>query len=513
LAVGRERVVEGAADAATDATAARPVAVLDLGSNSVRLVIYDKLGRAPFPRFNEKSLCGLGGELDSTGRLPEAGILCTLQAVRRYGAIARAMRAERVDIIATEALRRAENGPDLLARIEAESGHRPHLLSGDDEARLAAMGVASGFHEPSGMVGDLGGGSLELARIREGAVEAARASLPLGALRVRAMMGEAGDSAKKRVDAMLGEVAGQDTGGRFYAVGGGWRALARIHIAGTGNPIKVTHGLELDPKEARKLAKSLLRRNRSELAALPGLPRRRLDTLPAAALVFDRVVKRLRPDRVVFSALGLREGWLHGCLPEEEKRADPLVVGAREFGRPRSRVESIGVAMAEWTAQLFPEETAGERRLRLAVAELSDIGWRDHPEVRAFECFTRLLQFPFVALDHGERVFLAAAIHARYGGSANDPRLAPALALLDAAARRRALILGRALQLGYRFSGSVPELLREGRLRRADDALIFEVASTEMVPEADVVRSRLKNLGKAMGVRRTEIRTLDAARF
>lgn len=488
------------------ATGGAPVAVVDIGSNSVRLVIYDTLSRAPFPRFNEKSLCGLGSELDTTGRLPDAGIASCVNAVHRYCVIAHAMQADRIDLLATEAVRRAENAKDLVDAIRARTGRRVRILKGSEEAKLAAQGVAAGFHRPTGIVGDLGGGSLELSSVSDGRVGREAITLPLGALRVLPLMARDERAAKRHLDEIFVTHPWATTDvERFFVVGGGWRALARIHLATVQAPLRVVHGLELDRDTARRLARSILKTTPDQVSQLPGVPTRRTTTVRAAALVLHRLLKAMKPERIVFSALGLREGWLHRRLPAAERGLDPLLVGAATFGRPRARVPHIGEAMAEWTAQLFPDETEREKRLRIAACELSDIGWRDHAELRALQNFHRLSEFPFVALDHAERVFMALAIHRRYGGADGDPGLEAAAALLDPAARQRAGVLGCALRLGYRFSGSVPELLEHARVEVADERVTMRLSTDEDVPDSDPVRGRLRDLARALGAKGSDI--------
>jgi exopolyphosphatase/guanosine-5'-triphosphate,3'-diphosphate pyrophosphatase len=487
-----------------------PYAVIDIGSNSVRLVVYDELGRAPFPRFNEKALCQLGDGLARTGALTQEGMARTLAAMRRFRAIADAMAVGRVDAIATEAVRHASNGADLVAAIAARTGLAVRVLTGDEEARYAALGVISGFYRPSGLVGDMGGGSLEVAEINDDRVGDRRVSLPLGALPVRALL-EAGDaSAKARVDAILGEgLPPELTGPAFYAVGGGWRAFSRVLMAARAAPVPVVHGYAVPAEEARAVAKSIWKLSPARIAALPGLPKRRAATLPAAALVMDRVLKRLRPDRVVFSMLGVREGWLYQQLSVPERYLDPLVEGAQAFGLPFARVPGFAAALARWTAGLFASETPVEQRLRVAACALSDYAWRDDAGVRAAESYRRLLGLPLIGLDHTERVFLAATIHARYGGATNDPALAPSIALLPSAARRRALIVGRALLLGYRIAGGVPEILASARLEIGGNHVRLHVRRSARVPESEVVSDRLRLLADAVGARRIEVLEMD----
>jgi exopolyphosphatase/guanosine-5'-triphosphate,3'-diphosphate pyrophosphatase len=481
-------------------------AIVDIGSNSVRLVVYEQLGRAPLPRFNEKSLCRLGAGLDGTSELSPESFTRTVAATRRFRAVAEAMDVSAIDVIATEAVRRATNGNQLVAAIAREAGLTVRILTAREEARYAALGVIAGLHRPAGLVGDMGGGSLEVAEILRDRVGERSVSLPLGTLPVQALLAEAGGSAKPHIDTLL--KAGLPpalTQPVFYAVGGGWRALARVHMAATSAPVRVAHGYSLDGREARDFAKTIWRLPEPKVASLPGVPTRRIPTMRASALVLDRVLKRLAPERVVFSALGVREGWLYAKLSPEDQSLDPLIEGAQAYGTLQARVPEFAPALARWTDDLFPDETYRDRRLRVAACALSDIAWRDHPDLRAMESFRRLLQFPFVGLDHSERVFLAAAIHARYAGNPDDPTLAPSIGLLSASSRRRALILGRVMLLGYRLSGSVPEILANARLWIAADAVQLQVGRGARVPDSEVVRERLDLVASAIGVRRTEI--------
>jgi exopolyphosphatase/guanosine-5'-triphosphate,3'-diphosphate pyrophosphatase len=490
-----------------------PYAIVDIGSNSVRLMVYDQLGRAPMPHFNEKSLLRLGEGLAETGAIAPEGFRQAVQAVRRFRAIADAMGVTRIDAIATEAMRRASNGPALAAAIARASGLKVRILTGEEEARYATLGVVSGFFRPVGLVGDMGGGSLEVAEAIDDHVGGSWVSLPLGALPVEAMLAEGLAAAKRRVDDILRE--GLKPGLSrpvFYPVGGGWRSLAKAHIESVDAPVKVVHGYALAAPVAREFAQSILRLSAAKLAGTPGVAARRARTLPAAALVLDRLLKRLAPERVVFSALGLREGLLYSQLTKAEQYLDPLIEGAQLIGLPLARVPDFAAALASWTADLFPGERPAETRLRVAACALSDIAWRDAPDLRAEESFRRLLQFPFIGINHAERVFLAAAIHARYAGRPDAPWLKPSVSLLSAAALRRALILGRAMLLAYRFSGGVPALLAGARLRLDADSVRLEVGSASRAPDSDAVAERLRLLAGAMGVRRSEIVVADDAR-
>jgi exopolyphosphatase/guanosine-5'-triphosphate,3'-diphosphate pyrophosphatase len=483
------------------------IGVIDLGSNSLRLVVYDDLSRAPFPRFNEKSITSLANGIDEDGRFTEQAMQAALHSIRRFSAIARAMEVSRVDVIATEATRAATNGPELIEAIRRETGLETRLLSGDDEANYAALGVVSSFFRPTGLVGDIGGGSLEVAEVVVDRVGDRVASMPLGALPVTRIIERAGvDAAKQHVDAILDEhLPPLLTDPVLYAVGGGWRALARIDIATHERPISVVHGYAIEAGEARSLAKRIARMSPDEVAALPDVPSRRIDTLPAAALVMSRVLKQLKPEQVVFSTAGLREGWLHAQLDDAERALDPLVEGAQAIGLPVARVPRFNAALVRWTDDLFPGESPGDRRLRLAVCALTDLCWRDHPKLRAAEAFQRVLHMPFVGVSHPDRAFLAVAIMARYGGKIDDDVLTVTGPLLSDAELRRAEILGRALLVAHRFSASVPEILETARLRIGSDAVRLEVVDHEGEPDSDAVQTRLRQLAKVVGVDAAEI--------
>ncbi|PZX14508.1 exopolyphosphatase/guanosine-5'-triphosphate,3'-diphosphate pyrophosphatase [Palleronia aestuarii] len=484
-------------------------AVLDIGSNSIRLVVYDDLSRAPFPRFNEKSLARLGAGYDAEGNFTEDAMERATHAVRRFAAIAQAMGVERLDAIATDAIRRAGNGAELLDRFRA-LGIEVRVLGGEEEASFAGRGVISGFFQPRGLVGDIGGGSLDVAEVLGDRVGARKSSMPLGALPVTRMLEDGVKAAKKEVDAILEEgLPPLLTDPVFYAVGGGWRALARVHIARTGHPISVVHGYELPRKVAQSLAKEIAKMDPDEIAALDDVPSRRIDTTPAAALVLWRVLKRLKPDRVVFSACGLREGWLYDQLSEEEQYRDPLLETAMAIGLPSARVPDFAAALADWTEGLFPGETQGRRRLRLAACALTDLCWRDHQKIRDTEAYSRVLQFPFIGVRHAERVFLATVLRVRYGGKVDDVVEEAAKDLLSASDLRRAEILGRALLLGHRFSAGVPDLLTKSRVRIDSEMVRLEILDPGEVPDTDAIQSRVDKLAKSAKVSRAEIVEAD----
>ena len=291
----------------------------------------------------------------------------------------------------------------------------------------------------------------------------------------------------------------------FYAVGGGWRALARVHIATQERPISVVHGFEIPAEELRTLARNIAKMTPEEVAELPDVPSRRIATLPASALVMSRVLRQMQPDVVAFSAYGVREGWLYQQLDEQERHRDPLLESAKAIGLPMARVPAFSEALGTWTDDLFPAETECERRLRLAVCALTDIAWREHEKIRAKDSFMRLAQFPFIGLSHSERAFISVAILARYNGKMDDDVKNVIGDLLSTTELRRAEILGRTLLLGHRFSASVPEILSHARIRIDTDTVRLEILNAQSIPDSDAVQTRLRQLAKAAGVDNAEI--------
>ena len=320
-----------------------PMGVVDIGSNSVRLVVYEGAVRSPTPIFNEKVLCGLGREIASTGRLDEESVRRALEALVRFRAVLRLLDVKHVRAIATAACRDAANGPDFIVRGEKALGARIQVLSGQQEAELAANGILMGFRSPDGLAGDLGGGSLEIIDVAGNALRQS-ATLPLGGLRLLDASGGRIDKAVDIVDEQIASVAwrGKGRGRTFYAVGGTWRAIARLHMSENNYPLHVMHGYSMQAKEAIAFCEDI--RKAKKLSAMKGsseIARPRREVLPFGALVLERLLKQLDPSEVLFSVFGIREGLVYGLLSEMERSKDPAALVLR-----RLRALAVTVARA-----------------------------------------------------------------------------------------------------------------------------------------------------------------------
>lgn len=478
------------------------VGVLDIGSNSVRLVVYDHAGRSPIPVFNEKALCGLGRGLAETGNLPVEGMASALVNIDRFGQIARAMRVRHLDVVATSAVRDASNGPGFVAELERRIGHPVDVISGDEEARLSALGVLSGFPEADGVVGDLGGGSLELIDVSERRL-GAHATMPLGPLRI----GEAAPGQRRGLIAAIdrhldtADWLPRMQGRTLYAVGGAWRSIARAHMVRAAYPIEVIHGYTVECGALGAYLDSLTHVSKKAMRSVPGVSRRRGDSIPTAALVLQRVLLRGRPARVVFSAFGLREGCLYDRLTEAERAMDPLLMAAEEIARETNRFAPHADTVYAWLGPLFPTLADRDARLIRALCMLSDVAWSEHPSYRGEHAFLRVLRLPVAGLDHADRVFLAYGILVRYVGHADLPAAKAVEALLDPARRALAIQVGHALRLGLTLSGGATNLLRKTRLiKQAEGDYALMLTGEALSLLGDVVDRRMSALSSAIGV-------------
>jgi exopolyphosphatase / guanosine-5'-triphosphate,3'-diphosphate pyrophosphatase len=482
------------------------VAVIDIGSNSVRLVVYEEMARSVVSIFNEKTLCGLGREVQSTGLLAPDAVAKALTSLRRFRALCRIMRVGRVHAIATAACRDASNGPEFIARAEQICRVHIEILSGPREAHLSALGVVSGIHKPDGIVGDLGGGSLELVDIRGHRVRKG-VTLPLGSLALQ----DLSEKSLKRAERIVGtHLAGvpllQGGAGRaFYAVGGTWRALARIHIIQSGYPLGVMHGYTIPAAEALEFVRRLRRLAAANmLANIEAVAEARRPLLAYAALVLEHIITIARPKSIVFSTFGVREGLLYDRLPAHERARDGLIAAAQQLNALLSRSARHAEELIGWTDRFVHvvklRETEEERRLRHAACLLSDIGWRVHPDHRGEQTLHLITNGNFGSIDHQGRAFVALSVFFRYAGLSeeNQPpeiiqQMVPPLML------ERARVLGAAFRVAHLTSAARPGVLPATHFRTQGPnlMLVFEHQMVDLV--ADRVGGRFKQLARLVG--------------
>lgn len=479
-------------------------AVIDVGSNSVRLVVYRIDGRAMTPVLNEKVMAGLGRDLARKGVLDADGVDMALRALKRFRTLTEALGVTDVFPVATAAVREAKDGREFAAYVENETGFALRILDGADEARLSALGVSAGAPEADGVVGDLGGASLELVRIGAGGPGRGE-TFGLGPLTLARDSGFDYARVSKQVnDALQNSRVLKRKGGDFYAVGGAWRALGRIDMAFRNHPLGVLHHYEMTRAEVLKLADVVRKQSRRSLERLEDAAAKRAETLPYAAVVLERVMLAGNFDRVILSALGLREGVLVERMSADALSVHPLIASAEALTGRWSRGLDFGRALDEWMAPMFAGQPAsfGPERdavLRGAAARMADIGGPLHPDQRAEIMFDLILRSPLSAISHPERAFLAAAIHHRY--AKQPPRLAPAyVRLLSEEQRAAAAALGAALRLGADISGRSPGLLALFEPSAVDGKLLLRVKKKAAHLATETAQRRLDAAAAALGL-------------
>jgi exopolyphosphatase/guanosine-5'-triphosphate,3'-diphosphate pyrophosphatase len=487
-------------------TPPREVAVIDIGSNSVRMVLYRLEGRAVWTVLNEKVLAGLGRDLATTGKLSPDGVVMALTALRRFAAVLEGVRPQALFVAATAAVRDAEDGDRFRERITAETGLQVRVLSGEDEARYAALGVLAGAPSAQGVVADMGGASLELIRIVDGAVGHG-VTLPLGPFSFANRKGFDPDRVQGAADKALSAVAETYRAATLHAVGGAWRSLAQVRMAQNDHPLRIVHQFAMSASEARDLARLIARSSPGALDKIPGLSKKRAETLPHAAVVLDRLIERLGLKRVEFSAWGVREGLLFEALEPETAAVDPLLAGSAALGVRQGVSPTLPGALDAWIASTLaalPSAFGVDRDAVLARAacNLADLGARLHPDHRVELVFDQVLRAPVPGQTHAERAFLAAALNARYGGGSATPEPETVGRLLNETAATRARALGLAMRLGCDLSGRSAHLLANAKAVVADGALRLSAAQGYAdLLLGDQTRRRARALADAMGLK------------
>ena len=477
-----------------------PIAIVDIGSNSVRLVIYESFSRTPAVVHNEKAICAIGRGMVSTGRLNDDGIGLALEALARFRMLADAHLAHAREAVATAAARDAANGREFIRRAESAWGGPIRVLSGEEEAQLAAQGVLAGIPNADGLAADLGGGSLDMVTIKAGQTGAAR-TFPFGPLRLMDTARGDADDARKLVDRGLEtfEGLGDLEGRALYAVGGVWRSFARVDMEEANYPLHVLHNYTIPRGRALKLCKIVAQQSRKSLERMKIVSRRRAEALPYGAIVLERLLLATGIKDVVISAYGLREGLLHAQLPPAERAKDPLLEFAAATNSRISRMPAHAQEMYKWMDGLFGHESEDEARIRQAICLFSDMGWRRHPDDRALGAFNQVLTAPFAGASHRERALIATAIFHRYSGDEDFPREIHAHDLLSEEDDRLARHIGLAARLAFALSASAPGELPHYTLRMTPTRVLVEVGRRREPIAGEPVQKRLGALAAALG--------------
>jgi exopolyphosphatase / guanosine-5'-triphosphate,3'-diphosphate pyrophosphatase len=478
----------------------RLIAVIDIGSNSVRLVVYRGYKRSPDILFNERVFCALGEGIEAARKMRPKAMQRALATLVRFSLLCRDMKVDEIEAVATSAVRDAKNGASFVRKAKKLTGFKVRVLSGQKEAELSAWGVLAGFPGARGVMGDLGGGSLELTALTAKGI-AEKVSLPIGPIRLldEGRPFTAADVANARKAIASVKWLAKYRGLPFYAVGGSWRAIAHLHLIQTGWPLHVLHAYRMPLASARRFTQVMAREGPKRLPGLDLIPGRRLPTLPFAAQILAEILEVIEPEAVITSAYGLREGIMFRKLPKKVRRDDPLVAACREFGERNARFADYGDLLMKWTAPLFPKEKPAEGRMRLATCHLGDAWWNAHPDFKAEVAYFRSLVGRFVGADHPERAQISTALFIAYGGPPKAAFLDKVKPVLSAEQFAWAAKVGLVVRLAQRLTGGTGHPLKASTLRFVRNKIILTVPEKRRELVAEPVVSRLKALARHTG--------------
>ncbi len=486
------------------------VGVVDVGSNSIRMVVFDGAARSPAYFYNEKIMAGLGQGLAETGRLNPTGRIRAIAALSRFALLAKGMEIEPLICVATAAVREAGDGPAFQAEVERETGLKLWVIDGQEEARLSAQGVLLGWPEAEGLVCDIGGNSMELAEVSGGAI-GRRLTSPLGPFRLEQVPGGIkglDEHILRIVNALRAEIGGHHE--RIYLVGGSWRAIARIDMERRRYPMTVMHEYRMSPIDVQATANFIARHSVAELRAMTGIGQERMSLLHIAARVLSRFVQVFNPREIDISSYGIREGILYEQMPDKLRMRDPLLEACRHAEKMGARMPGFGKKLFNFILPLFIDAAPDRLRLVKAACLLHDTSWRAHPDYRAELCFDNATRANLGGLSHPERVFLGLSLLHRYKNSRAGTRLEPLFALLTDEQIAAAEVLGKAMRFGAMFSIQSPRDAGELRWSPATRTLDLILSPKREALFGEVARARFLSLAQSLKAE-TRIGVAEAA--
>ncbi len=433
-----------------------PVAVIDIGSNSGRVMVYrQEPGGHLHVLAGSRAPLRLVRDVDRTGKIPAESLERAFEALRDFRSIARGSGVKRITVAGTSALRDAANGPAFVRRVRRELGLAIRTLSGLEEARYGFLGAVGGLPVEHGALFDLGGGSLQVGRFRGRRLLAA-VSVPLGALRVSDTFLKSDpptprevrrlrEHAREVFDAAGLKPLGPDE--QLVGTGGTVRNLARIDQRASGYPIPRLHGYVLARGRVHDVVGVLAGDRMKKRARVPGLNADRRDSVVGGGLVVEALLEALGADEVVVSGEGVREGLARSIAreslePTEEVRRGSLEALASRFvgwsGERARRREALAAALHE---ALDPGASGEAAEALLQAARILDIG-------RTVDFFDRhehvadlLLATDLGGFSHRQVALLAAIVRQAGDEEARPRSLAPLVTRGDRPAVERAAVL------------------------------------------------------------------------
>jgi exopolyphosphatase/guanosine-5'-triphosphate,3'-diphosphate pyrophosphatase len=482
-----------------DARALSRVGVVDVGSNSVRMVVFDGAARSPAYFYNEKILCGLGAGLRETGLLNPKGKARALSAIKRFQKLAQGMGIPPLTAVATAAVREAQDGPAFREEILQETGLNLWVIDGEEEARLSAQGVLLGWPDAKGMICDIGGSSMELAIVGDGEV-GKRITSPLGPLKLQGLKGGRKGIRDhiKPIMADLAETMGVDHK-RIYLVGGSWRAIARIDMERRGYPLHVLHEYRMSVRDVSKTIQYIRANKLEDIRAKTGTSSARMALVPIASEVLRQLVRTFKPREICISSYGIREGMLYEQMPVSVRARDPLIEACRFAEQKDARIPGVGKRLHRFIEPIFRARDYNKMRLIRAACLLHDVTWRAHPDYRAEVCFDNATRANLGGLTHKERVFLGLALLHRYKNSREGTSFAPLIEMLSDKEIQNAEVLGKAMRFGAMIAVDAPDEIAKLSYFPKKKELILTLRPEAIDLFGEVSEARFMSLASSLG--------------
>ena len=473
------------------------VGIIDIGSNSVRLVVFDGAIRSPAYFYNEKVICSLGSDLSSDNLLNIDNKLKAMAALKRFVTLAKAMNTNLM-AVATAAVRSSKDGLSFCEEIFKETGLSVRILSGEEEAILSAQGVLLGWPEANGLVCDLGGSSLELAEVSKGKIGKA-ISCPIGPLNLsnfnnnKMFHHDYVNSKLRNIKNVFSR--GYDN---IYLVGGSWRSIARIQMELIDYPLVVLQNYQMQMSEIKSTINWIQKASIKELRTVSTSSVSRLRLLHSSSIILENLIEIFQPKKLTLSSYGIREGLLYSSMTSKVRKQDPLLEACRHMELCTARIPGFGLSLFEFIKPIFKKSDKQFIRLTKAACFLHDVSWRAHPDYRAEVCFDNAIRANLGGIDHRGRAILALAVSFRYKTPKKTVPFAGILSILNNQERKQAEILGKAMRFGAMLSGSAENSMGELYIDDAKKVIRLNLNKEHEDICGDVVQQRFSSLASSM---------------
>ncbi len=464
-------------------------AVIDIGSNAIRFVVYDGAERAPTPIYNEKASISLGKAVGEHGLIPQNLVAEATKALTRFAKLCEAMGVVHRITIATAAVRDAVNGQEFLsdARLIVPE---IQLLTGDEEAAAGGHGILAEFPSANGIAADLGGGSLELIRLTNG-ILGDRISVPMGTMKLKAMESIPNALARLTKDV---PTSLKDPAENIFLIGGAWRAMAKFDHILSDHPLPLIANHRIKRTRLAELhAKAL---NDELLRSTKGIPQARLNTLGDAIALAHALADRFETDYLLVTTSGIREGVLFGQLEEETRRLNPVLESIRHETKSHWRFSGFGDALFYWIKPLHLTNSSRAETLLHATCCFADTAWAIQPDFRPVHAARLALDGMWHGLLPEERIQIAFATFIACGGKSGWPEALNAY--VSEEALKVARLWGLAIRLAKRLSAGVPDMLTKANIGQIERNVKLSYTDDEGSLHTASVERRLKALSQAL---------------